>query len=535
MTQHIEADSRRHTFRDQPAWALPSLKDHLQNIEIWKTLGVGTILFIVFLTFLLAIQFSTPNLVGNDGYYHVKLAYLMRTEGLKPAFPWLPFTILNADSFVDHHFLYHVLLIPFTYGDLIQGGKLASAMFPAFTFLAIWWLLRGQQVPLAALWALGLLVVSEPFLYRMNQPRAQSLSLMVLVLALHFLPTNKHRWMLPLAFLYVWLYNAFPLILVVAGLYAVSEFLLYRRIAWKPIAYTGAGLILGLVINPYFPDNLNFIYHHLAPKLLNPTASIRVGSEWYPYNTEQLMKNSGLALIALAGGVLGLGLSGRKMDSKTATALLMALFSTFLVFQSRRFIEYFPAFALIFAAIALAPSIKIWWDSLRGSQETVLPDYAVVSPIAHGILLCVIGLFTLFALYTNLQAAKNTLANTKSSARFEQASAWLADNTSEGTRVFHTDWDDFTWLFFHNSHNTYLTGLDPTYMQIYDANLYNLWVDITRGDVETPSEVIAETFGARYVITDLGHKDFLQQAASDPHMQEVHRDEYAVVFQIIRE
>ena len=169
--------------------------------------------------------------------------------------------------------------------------------------------MRGQRVPLAAVWAIGLLAISEAFIYRMNQPRAQSLSLAVLVLALHFLLTNKHRWMMPLAFVYVWLYNAFPLIMVVAGLYVASEFLLYRRIVWKPLVYTGLGLVLGVVINPYFPDNLIFIYHHLAPKLLNPTEATRVGSEWYPYNTEQLMENSGLALLALAGGVVGLGLS----------------------------------------------------------------------------------------------------------------------------------------------------------------------------------------------------------------------------------
>ena len=30
------------------------------------------------------IQFSTPNMVGNDGYYHFKLANLMRVGGFKP-------------------------------------------------------------------------------------------------------------------------------------------------------------------------------------------------------------------------------------------------------------------------------------------------------------------------------------------------------------------------------------------------------------------------------------------------------------------
>ena len=48
-----------------------------------------------------------PDLPDNDGFYHIKMAYLMRTEGLKPTFPWLPLTILNPAEFADHHFLYH--------------------------------------------------------------------------------------------------------------------------------------------------------------------------------------------------------------------------------------------------------------------------------------------------------------------------------------------------------------------------------------------------------------------------------------------
>lgn len=504
----------------------------LVNREMWLTMLSGLLLFAVLFTTLRAVQFSTPNLIGNDGYYHIKLAYLMRTEGLKPAFPWLPFTILNEGNFVDHHFLFHVFLVPFTNGNLIDGAKTASALFPALTFLAIWWLLRSQRVPLSALWALALLSISEAFLYRMSMPRAQSLSLAVLVLGLHFLWTGKHRWLFPLGFFYVWLYNAFPLLLVVVGFYTGAEFLVHRRIVWKPFAFVLAGLTMGIIVNPYFPDNLVFIYNHLAPKLLNPTEGIRVGSEWYPYNTEQLMGNSGLALVLLVAGVVGLGFNKQRMDTKTASSLFMALFSLFLVFQSRRFIEYFPAFALIFAAIALAPNLKIWWDGIRGSQDAVLPDYVLLSPALHGIIVGVIGLGWLLSTYFNLQALSETFANTKPYERFEQASDWLADHTPAGTRVFHTDWDDFTYLFFHNTHNTYLTGLDPTYMQIYDPELYDLWRRISQGKLEQPSQEIAESFGANFIITDLDHESFLKKAELDPNLTEMYRDEFAVVFQI---
>jgi len=205
------------------------------------------------------VQFSTPDLPDNDGFYHIKMAEVMRQDGLKPHFPWLPLTVLNPREFYDHHFLFHVELIPFTFGDLRIGAKLAAVMNATLAFLAIWWLLRGQQIPFPALWALGLLAISQAFLYRMSITRAQSLSLAVLALGLHWMLHGRYRWLLPLGFLYVWLYNAFPLLLVMAALYTAALWFTRRRLEYRPVLYSGLGIALGLLINPYFPADLVFI------------------------------------------------------------------------------------------------------------------------------------------------------------------------------------------------------------------------------------------------------------------------------------
>ncbi len=73
-----------------------------------RALTTGVLLAAFFVAILALVQFATPDLASPDDYYHIKLAQLMRTEGLKPAFPWLPLTILNAQEFYDHHFLFHV-------------------------------------------------------------------------------------------------------------------------------------------------------------------------------------------------------------------------------------------------------------------------------------------------------------------------------------------------------------------------------------------------------------------------------------------
>ncbi|GAB4548785.1 MAG: hypothetical protein Kow0063_43700 [Anaerolineae bacterium] len=499
----------------------------------WRTLLTGLGLLGLFITFLAAAQFSTPDLAGNDGYYHIKMAYLMRAEGLRPAFDWLPLTVLNAEEFVNHHFLFHVLLIPFTFGDLRVGAKLASVIFPALAFLAIWWLLRGQKVPHAALWSLGLLVISEAFIYRMSMPRSMSLSLGVLALALHWLLTGRWGRLMPLAFFYVWLYNAFPLILVLTGVYVVAQLLIERRLAWRAPLFVGLGVALGLVINPYFPDNLIFIYRHIAPKLTEMTA-IRVGSEWYAYTTVQLMENSGLALVAFLAGILALGLNERRMDTRTATSFLVAVLFGAMLFKSRRFVEYFPAFALIFAALAWTPLLERW--QMRGGLGMkVAPALEGLGSTWRSRALAGLMILALApAIWLNLNASRESLENSKPYQRYAQAAAWLATNTPDGARVFQTDWDDFTRLFFYNTHNTYTLGLDPTYMQLYDPELYDLWVDISKGRVERPAPAISGKFGASYILTDLKHDDFLDEAGDDPGLVEVFRDDYAAVFQVVQ-
>ena len=497
----------------------------------------GFFLLVFIIAILSLIQFSTPNLVGNDGYYHIKMADLMRTEGLKPDFPWLPLTILNPGEYADHHFLFHVVMIPFTLGDLVLGAKWASVIFASFAFISIWWLLRGQQIPYAGLWTLGLLAVSEAFLYRMSMPRTQSLSLAILVLGLHFLLLKRYWNLIPLSFIYVWLYDAFPLMIVLAAIYVLSVWLIERQLNFRPLVYVLVGVTFGLLINPYFPDNIIFGARHLVPKLLGE-AEIRVGNEWYPYDTDQLLSNSPLGLIAFLGGIIALGLRNQRMDTRTAASLLLSLFFGLMLFQSRRFIEYFPPFALIFSAMAWAPIIpRPWIDRFdRNSipSEGQMPGRhpKIQQNLMKWLPGAVLMLVVIFGIWFTGRAAQENLQDTKPAGLYSQASIWLLENTPAGTRVFQTDWDDFPRLFFHNTGNTYLIGLDPTFMQLKYPDLFAQWVDITRGEIEMPAQQVFEDFASQFILTDLSHKKFIERAGEDPGLVEVFRDKEAIIYQV---
>jgi len=485
---------------------------------------IPVLLFALFFVGMAIVQFATPDMPDNDGFYHIKFAWLMRTEGLKPDFPWLPLSILHEGGFYDHHFLFHVALIPFTFGDLRLGAKWAAVTFSTIAFLSIWYLFHRQKIPAAWLWALALLGISDAFLYRMSIIRAQSLSLAVLTLGLAWILEGKHKHLALLAFLYVWMYDAFPLILAIAGLHFLAMLLLERRLEFRPLLWTGLGIVAGLIINPYFPSNLIFTYHHLLPKLLD-TTSVSVGNEWYPYDTGQLLQNSLPALIAFVSGALALGLAGRKMDLGTATTFLIALLFGLMLFKARRFVEYFPPFALIFSAFAWAPLFNV-------DRQPAASAPKLLSGLQANLYLILLVAAVSAGIVKTIPATQGRMAQSKPFDLYEGASQWLMQNTPAGERVFQTDWDDFPRLFFYNTHNTYLAGLDPTYLQSYDRDLYDVWVKITRGEVEQPSQIILTRFSARYVHTDLNHKNFLRQAAKDPGLIAVYRDGQAVIFEV---
>lgn len=508
----------------------PSLTHHTE-LPHWLTTFTQRLAFLapagMFTLFALGLaylQYATPAIVETDGYYHIKMAWLMRQEGLTPAFGWLPLTILNESAYYDHHFLYHVYLMLFAWVDpavdggagLTAGAKLASVVLPALAFTTFWGLLHQQKLPYSLLWALALFAISAPFLYRMSMPRAQSASLLVLLLAIYLMWQEKYRWLLPLGFFYVWLYNAFPLLLLVAGVHFISLAMREQKLVWSALFYPAVGLALGVVINPYFPANVTFTLHHLLPKI--GESSVAVGNEWRPYDTWILMENSGYALAMVLVGTLALGWQEKRLNSQTLMALGLTIVFGFMLFKSRRFVEYFPPFALLFCALSCAPVLAKW--------RIYYPRLAFVWPVA---------LFWLWVIpFAHIMSqAYEQIGNSQPADKYAAASLWLAAEAPAGSQIFQTDWDDFTRLFFYNTQMNYTVGLDPTYLQIADPALYEEWVDITRGRVEQPGRVIAEKFGGQYVFSDLNHGSFMNQAEDDPHLQELYRDEYAVIYQVL--
>jgi hypothetical protein len=323
------------------------------------------------------LQFSTRAICCGDldGYYHVRWSQLL-FDGLRhgqfpPRFTWLPLTTLNARDYVDHHLLFHLMQAPFTrFGNEILGAKISAWLFASLAIFSCYWLMVRHRAPAPLLWLVALLASSAPFLFRMSMTKAMSVSIVLLVVGINLLFRKKYLWLLPLAFLFTLTYDMFVLLGLAAAIWTCVVAWSERRFEWRPIAWVGVGIAAGLVINPYFPHNLRLLYQHAVMKIgVSDADRPSVGNEWYPYDSWVFLQNCAIAFLAMLVGYVTTDLHDRR---RSARALFFLIFSTLLLIANakwRRFAEYFPPFAILFAAFSIEALV-----ARRSSVYGRLPD-----------------------------------------------------------------------------------------------------------------------------------------------------------------
>ncbi|HEY6805894.1 MAG TPA: hypothetical protein VI306_20100 [Pyrinomonadaceae bacterium] len=500
------------------------------------------------------LQFSTSAICCGDfdGYYHIKwtqeLWDSIKTHTFVPSFPWLPLTTLNPKEYVDHHLLFHLILIPFTRSaDPRLGAKISSALFGGLAVMLCYVLLMRYRIRYVLIWLLALLACSAPFLFRLNMAKAPPFAIIYLIIAIHFLFQKRYWPLLIIAFLFTETYDVFPLLFIATLIWAAVIGWTERRIEWRPVMWVSLGIVAGLVINPYFPQNLHLMYEHARIKITASDFNTKVGGEWYPYDTWEFLRNSLVACVAMVVGYVALEPGDRKRGHYP---LFFALFSSLLfilILRWRRMAEYWPPFAVLFAAFSLQP----WIEGVRSSltrlptdiMEELEPFFdrdAVVLPeqksqlldTAKIVAVSVIALILGVVLFINLRDEKEEIGKSNAHNYYQRGAQWLVDHVPEGHIIFNTDWDDFPRLFYYDSNHRYVSGLDPSYLYDKNPDLSELYERITLGNEDDPGPLIRDRFGATYVFSDNGHEDFFAKARESGWFEIVYEDQQCTIMRI---
>ena len=493
------------------------------------------------------------NFIGDpDGFYHAKLAKWLSEGKLIESLPWMQFSSLG-DNFTDHHLLYHLLLAPFTYFfDPLIGVKIAAVVFAVLMVLAFYWLLKKMYIPWAFYFSLGFLLLNG-LNFRISLIKANSLSLLIIWFIIYALFEQKKGLSLILGFLFVWLYGGWPLAILILGVYLLAQKIHQKihvnklKIFWhqtlhlfardkKPRSslkislYLLIGLGLGILINPYWPQNLYLYYQQfLQIGVVNMGSKFTVGSEWYGSNIMQIISSAPHLFVVASICFVVLFFQIKKVSRLSWFSFMLALIFLILTVKSKRYVEYYMPFTLLFVASA-SKDIKsfINWSKLKKLWHSLTTQIKIYLSLAMLVFLSLIMAVS----YDRILDVK--LSGMHPLDKFQGATEWLANNTEPESVIFHSDWDEWPILFYHNDQNYYIIGLDPTFMENYDSTLHELYREITRGDIRYKvSKYIREDFKASHVFVDKdGHENFIRNLDIDSEILKVYEDQKTIVYQL---
>ncbi len=466
------------------------------------------LLILITVALLSPLRFSHKRLQQDD-YYHIRSAQMMREHGIYRQFPWAKHTVLN-EHYYDLHFLYHVLLIPFTFGNLIITGKIASIIIAATSAVLFYWFLRKNNISYAFFWTLMLLFSSSQMLTRMLAIRPISLSIIFFIVGTYLLFNKKYHWLLLLGYLFVLAYNGFPILLVIVVVYTLCYLFYYKKLELKPLLYCIAGMVMGLIINPYVPNNFRVLFVQLVRGPLT-RATLELNLEWLPLSSWALFLSTWGTLIALFA-VFFLSLKYKQKQSFN-TIFLFIQSVVFLIsyLKYSRGVDQFVPYAVLFCAFS--------FSGLRIKPARVIS--------------IVISCFLIVNIGVNMYIVRNIF---KTSDRLDNSGSaeWLKANTQEGSEVFIANYGAFPQLFFYNTHNVYTLGLDPIFMREHDRRLYHLYQDAIwlRKD---PYPIIKGEFNARYIHVENVDRSrgFYNYLNTNPGLyRKVYQDDFSAVFEL---
>lgn len=506
----------------------------------WSVIFVFFVVATLF--FLIRVQPSFPD---PDSFYHAKVALMIRDHGFIHAFPWLQETVMR-DQYVDAHWLYHVLLIPFvTVFDPLVGMRVSAVLFGLLAFYALYRFLKSIESPYPE-WIVLVAALSFDFLQRMSMPKAGSLSVAMTLFCAWAMLNRRPKTLFVASVLFVWLYHGWPVLVAVFACLLAAEFVARRLVpsgaptsshllSKEVLGVVGAlvlGLLVGNVVNPYFPSSLAFGVTDILKNAVTGGARIPVGSEWYAIPWITMFQNEILALCLLgltiilfipAGASRLFDLTFAKARTVFFLLFLMSLFGTF-TFRSIRFMEY------------LVPSLLLTAGAILSVVEPFLCKEAVAfhaivqkpraSFVALFLVVCV-ALGSLAAVGVDYAIGENGYF---SASQYEGSAQWMRENLAPGAVVFNPIWDSSMMYFYLDDAQYFLVGLDPRFMYDQDKDRYQTWFDLQSGKDADISK-IRTTFHASAVLVDRRLKtDFVKNLEASNLFDRKYEDDWTQIY-----
>ena len=462
-------------------------------------------------------------LPGNDVYFHIQLAEIMRTHGIVlDSFPWTTHSVWNT-AFFDKDWLFHVLLIPFLFLGKIAGGKSALLIFVFLAGLAWGFLfktLKCKNIFIALL--LTLFCSGYAFLGRLVLLRAHLLSIFFVAVCITCIIRRWYLSLTAMTVLYSLSYTGSWQIIPIAIVFDLVKLSQKRSDNSRGLRFCTIwavlGIFIGFLLNPYYPANISggILQNITVLKsgwLGTVGAKIILGEELYGVSTTKLFTVYMPVIIILFATVYYCVNFKNNLRNNFAIIVPLGILSFIylvLTLLTVKFTDYLVPFTIAFAVSS--------WDlnlPIKGRKSVFV--YMTL------LLLILFGIFSIAAL------RKDTY---QTQPRYHGAVQWLNNNiircqkgegidktSAPNLVVFTGEWSDTPALFYGAPQFRYLVLLDPNFMYAYSPEKYNLWKKISDGKVLFPAMLIYREFDAKIVFLTKYKKRLSYSLTKSPYAE----------------
>ncbi|MCM8780797.1 MAG: hypothetical protein NC908_02600 [Candidatus Omnitrophica bacterium] len=483
-------------------------------------------IILIGIAIIFSVQFALPTLFSADGYLHIRMAKFLRQYGPYYNFRWARFSIF-ATNFADKDFLYHVLLVPFSFSpNIFWAAKLSAAICASALYMLFWIVLKRYCkikaiIPLFLLAFLG----SAPFLQALSQPRNMVLIIGLTLVFVHSLIQKRAYYLFAISVLYGLSHVSSPYLLLFVLMAELVRFINEKVFWWRSLVATGIGVLLAFLTHPHFPNNfLVFYLNGIQVPIFALKWGLELGAEFFPLNTRDLVLGYPFILLAVIL-LLAMGLS-RARQISIATKIWFCIAGFFFIFSffSQRYLIH--AYPLIL--IAWASYISDWW------QVQVLPTNLKNNPLFISLIVLVMAaVFLPIGIHTYKDLRQRLQSELIYNQHYERIGKWMSEHIPPGEVIFHTNWSDSQYFIGLNPQDDYMVTLDPIYMYYWSPAIYNMYRQIAFGNNAEPYTLLKKVFGVRYGYAGKNYfSGFIQQVKSDSRFEILVEDALGIIFRL---
>ncbi|MEE9344504.1 MAG: hypothetical protein V3U88_02745 [Methylococcales bacterium] len=446
---------------------------------LFECLLVFLFSYIVFSTFI----FPTYYLPTHDGLFHFKMAELILNEGPWVDIRWLPLTVLGEHG-TDHQWLWHVLITPFTLISSPEWGlKIAIVFMGALVPAVLCYIARTLRIPYAPAWAISAVVAGSMMPDRILMLRTQNLGIIFISLSILFLHRQHYKKLILVSFAFIQSYHAAVILFPIAILSIFVDIANKKKISIFNFACVFFGISMGLILSPWFPENIDYLLFHTIFKTLNPIEA-SVGVEWASKHIRTSLLAVWPTLLIIPLLFISVWYRTLKSDTMLWLCCTGLLFAFYLF--SFRFGEYFVPIAIISLGMIVRDFV---WVNSKPNRLMIMFSHIVV---------CVLML-----LPAGERIAAHKMGNIE---KYKEVAKYLELHAKPGELIYNFFWSDFVNLHWQTRSFNYVSGLDDNYLLYQNPRLHKFYNELYNvsllpdGYTIRAAQLICSVFNSRWVI-----------------------------------